>query len=300
MDWKVELSEFKSITLDVRELFQQYFRMHPRRHCEFNFNTLFCWDPIVNYRYTIENDLLLLYSARYELMYMPLGGSILPEDLVHIFQNLQRQGKKGIILLLDRDYADQHPQLASHFVLESDRNNADYIYESIDLVELKGRKLHKKKNLLSQFTNTYSPYYVELIIQPSFEICQGLAERWWRNKETLDDPAESERSAIRRCLHYFTQLDVKGLTIRCGDTLVACSIFSQQSEDTYCIHFEKFDLEYKGSAQVINWETARYIHSLGIRYIDREQDMGNEGLRQAKLSYQPCRLLEPYRLIPRD
>jgi hypothetical protein len=101
----------------------------------------------------------------------------------------------------------------------------------------------------------------------------------------------TEIKAIENALEMWNQLPIEGIIICLDHKIAAYSIFSPQTADMATVHFEKFDPDKKGSAQIINWETARYLQDR-YKWINREQDIGLEGLRQAKLSYAPDRFAE--------
>jgi hypothetical protein len=174
-----------------------------------------------------------------------------------------------------------------------DLANGDYIYSTQKLVDLQGNKLHKKRNLVNQFLALY-PDYACLPLQASdLDDCLVLSEKWRRMRTCLELDFTHETSALKKALGNFSELELQGLKISHGGALFAFSIFSRLSSNMADVHFEKFDPLVKGASQVINWETAKFLAEK-YKYINREQDLGIEGLRQAKKSYEPEYIVSAY------
>ncbi|HNQ44004.1 MAG TPA: phosphatidylglycerol lysyltransferase domain-containing protein, partial [Candidatus Cloacimonadota bacterium] len=125
------------------------------------------------------------------------------------------------------------------------------------------------------------------------EVIMQFTHKWRRERGAEGIYLMTELKAIENTLAYWHELPVEGLIICLDYKIAAYSIFSTQTSNMATIHFEKFDPDKKGSAQIINWETARYF-SGRFEWINREQDIGLEGLRQAKLSYAPERFAPFY------
>ena len=180
-------------------------------------------------------------------------------------------------------------------LLES-RGQWDYLYRIEELVQLSGNRFHKKKNLVNQFKKNYPfeylPFGPEMVRQ-----ALAMQQDWctWRdceNHETLG----AENKAIARVLDQWRNL--KGLTggaLRVEDNLVAYTIAERMPDQTVVIHFEKGNPEYKGSYQAIN---QLFLESLdpGADLVNREQDLDDDGLRKAKLSYHPVAYVKKYEL----
>ena len=103
-----------------------------------------------------------------------------------------------------------------------------------------------------------------------------------------------ERSALKKALDHYEELDMEGLLLLDGDTVLAFTMASFLSEDTVDVHFEKANTDAEGAYTAINCLFARYLRSKypHIRFLNREDDMGLEGLRKAKLSYLPHHMVE--------
>lgn len=154
------------------------------------------------------------------------------------------------------------------------------------MINLSGKKLAKKKNLVSQYLRAYPDYHVLPVTPEKHSVILRFTEKWKRERSAEGIYLNTEFQAIRNTLEMWESLPVDGIIICHRNLISAYSIFSPINRDMATIHFEKFDPDMKGSAQLINWETARYLKGK-YTWLNREQDMGLEGLRQAKLTYQP-------------
>ncbi|MFO7810203.1 MAG: phosphatidylglycerol lysyltransferase domain-containing protein, partial [Candidatus Delongbacteria bacterium] len=175
--------------------------------------------------------------------------------------------------------------------------NSDYIYLTEKLVELKGKKLRKKKNLISQFKRICPKYSVEKLSEEYNETCIELAKRWFRDQTKVkDEDKQLELDVMRRALYNQDKIGLEGILIFDRELLIAFTLFSEQRPDMATIHFEKFDYSYKGAAQIVNQETAICLKDR-YKYLNREQDMCKRGLRKSKLSYDPVKIAVTYKLL---
>ncbi|MFO7710115.1 MAG: phosphatidylglycerol lysyltransferase domain-containing protein [Desulfobacterales bacterium] len=183
-------------------------------------------------------------------------------------------------------------QLGAAVQIEPERGHWDYIYEVSDLVDLPGNRFHNKRNLLNQFTKAHDFNYVDFGPR-LIEQAMAMQEDWctWRDCES-SDLLSAENRAILRILDRWDRFDrISGGAIFVEEIIVAYTLAEPLTEDTLVIHFEKGCPAYKGVYQAINQMfLARSARS--FRRVNREQDLGNEGLRKAKLSYNPIDFLK--------
>jgi hypothetical protein len=254
------------------------------------------WGRLHKYRWAIYRDNLVIYNEMDNLCVMPLGEDITSTDLLHLSDTLNGQGRKGNFCFVPTELAEGNRELENHFSLELDEDNADYIYSTRKLFELKGKKLHKKKNLLKQFQNQYPDYTCHKGDPDHYHECINLMEKWCEDKTCDIVSYAYEAEALRTGCAQFLELGMEGLILQVENRTIAFAVFNQLNSNTALVHFEKYDREYKGAGQAINWETAKYLMDR-YDYVNREQDLGIPGLRQAKQSYQPDQWTVTYRLI---
>jgi hypothetical protein len=173
------------------------------------------------------------------------------------------------------------------------RDHFDYVYGVSDLVELRGNKFHKKKNLLSQFRKNYAFEYQPMTTE-CVESVLDLQENWCRWNECESEALVAENVAIHKVLTSFDRIEgLTGGSLWVDGKIVAYTVAEVMTPDMLVIHFEKGDIHYKGVYQAINQMFLANQAGTATR-VNREQDLGDEGLRQAKLSYNPTGFLEKY------
>ena len=290
------LPRFNSFRLEDRTLIQHFIEQHATSSCEYNFANLFSWQDAYQLSWAIWEGRLLIYDGSSRMSFMPLGPELYPEELMVLSLCLEKVNYGGGFGLVTPEYVEKFPDIHEYYTVKESPESAEYIYDVNHLSELTGKKLHKKKNLVSQFTRYYPDFRVrrldnDQIRRQAFDFASALMQRRKRRSKTLDQ----EICAIKASVDNFDALALEGIAITLGDHIAAFSIFSRLSPSTYDIQFEKSDPEFKGAAQVINLETAKYLRDK-CRFLNREQDMGIAGLRQAKMSYAPVDLLHFHEL----
>lgn len=187
-----------------------------------------------------------------------------------------------------------HKALPGRVTLTESREHWDYIYSVPELVKLSGNRFHKKKNLLSQFMKTYAYDYrpltadcIEEVLQMQLEWCQ------WREDE-CDLTLEAENRAIARVVKDWDRLpNLLGGAIRVEGRMIAYTVAEPLDDSMLVIHFEKGHTGFKGVYQAIN---QMFLEQQGQNYqwVNREQDLGDEGLRKAKTGYNPAWFMKKF------
>ena len=182
------------------------------------------------------------------------------------------------------------------FVITPDRDNFDYVYLAEDLINLAGRKFHSKKNHLNAFRKNYPEAEYLPITEEIITLCKLELNSWYkiRSREEEDDPfIGHERAAIIEVLNNFTDFKLKGGAIRLNGRIIAFTFGERLNSDTAVIHVEKADPDLRGAYPAINQGFVEREWS-DMTYINREEDMGIEGLRKAKESYKPAKMIEKF------
>lgn len=285
-----------SFELENQAFIQTYIDRYKPLSCEYNFSNLFAWQDAYKMSWSLYQERLLIYDEISQYAFMPLGEDLFPEELVILSLNLKSAGLTPNFCLLTSEYIKKFPEIENYYIVKKERDYSEYIYSVDSLCDLNGTKLHKKRNLISQFKRSYPDFEVHPLNgkfkHKARELAQKLLNRQKKRSKTLDQ----EFYALEISFEYFKQLGLEGLAITIGEKLIAFSVFSALNHSTYDIQFEKSDTDYKGAAQVINHETAKYLKDK-CQYLNREQDLGIKGLRQAKMSYDPVGLITPHSLI---
>ncbi len=292
---EVKLENFAPVVLADRKVILPMLQANDIFFCDYNFANLFMWGDIFRTRWLLQEDRLWLYNGHDDLMLMPVGKALSVPEMVTVSDRMRRDGKKGSFVLVDPDFVKDNHDLDRFFNVEIDLGNGDYIYSSQKLVDLSGNKLHKKRNLINQFLAQYPDYVSQLLQSSDMAACLELSEKWCRQRNCRELDFDHETSALKKALLHFGELELQGVKISRDGELLAFSIFSPLNSNMADVHFEKFAPAIKGIGQVINWETARFLNGR-YKYINREQDLGLEGLRQAKRSYDPEYIVSAYLL----
>ena len=292
-----QFPQFKCIELADREFLAGFVHKNGLTSCEYSFANLYSWQDVHQRSWSLHQDRLLILDITNDDLFFPVGREIDPNELASLSKKLQSHGMSGNITMVPHTYIQRHPDLETYFRITEQRDAADYVYAVENLAALTGRKLQKKKNLISQFKRHYPDYRVVPITGDVKTACWKLAQDLLARNLQISRSISEEHNALGRALAEFEDIGFGGLALLVANRPVAFSIFSPLNRDMYDIHFEKADPTCKGAAQVINHATAVHLAPL-CRFLNREQDLGIAGLRQAKRSYNPTRIEVPYKLIP--
>ena len=213
---------------------------------------------------------------------LPFGlpEALLLEQLFEKFQTLKCISNSQVEVVAALDYE-----------INEDRDNFDYLYKRKELAELSGRKFHKKRNLIKAFHNNYS-YEGRPLLAIHKNDALEILEKWRLNRDEPGDYA-----AAKEALEKAEELQLCGGIYSVKDKPVAYSLGEELAcGKSFVIHFEKAVDEYKGLWQFINQAFASILPEQ-YETVNREQDLGNEGLRKAKLSYKPIEFVKKFKAI---
>lgn len=186
--------------------------------------------------------------------------------------------------------------LPADTVFVEDRDNWDYIYFREKLANLAGRKYHAKKNHANAFRKSNPDYTFSVISKDDVAECIDFANLWCEMKEQNADGLRCELCALEEALNNFDALNIRGALIRIDGEIQAFSIGEKYNKDMAVIHFEKANPEIRGLYTVINQDFCAKIWD-DVVYVNREEDMGLDGLRKAKESYHPEFMIKKYSAV---
>lgn len=292
--------DFHALSLADRERVLRYTLPSGKRNCDLSFANLYGWQFL--YRTEVaewEGFLFFRFYADGHLAYMlPLGEGDLLAAVNRIKDDACRLGHPFLLLGVGRN---QLPLLRDFeqgdYVLNENRAYADYIYLRESLATLAGKKLQPKRNHANKFRRLYPNYEYRPLTPELVPECLALDEEWMTSKSVPSEQraVRSEAQAIRRVLSHLEELQILGGTIFVEGRLVAFTYGAPVNGDTFDVCVEKADRKYEGAYAVINQEFARHLPERYV-YVNREEDLGIEGLRQTKMAYQPHLLLEKFSL----
>ena len=268
--------------------------------CHQNFTNLFAWSEIYNYRVAQVADYLVVkggYTNKTPGYFYPAGRGDLKPVIEAMLQDAADCGHKfAFVGLAPENITVLDSLFPGKFNYTLMQDSADYVYLLDKLVNLKGNKLHSKRNYINRFKK-YDNWSFELINPDNLGECWEMNEKWCKANGCYDnDQLEKELCAVRRCFEHYEGLGLEGGLLRLDGMVIAFTMADRLNSKTYDIHIEKAFGEIPGAYQMINREFAAYIQEKhpDIIYVNREEDMGLEGLRKAKLSYYPDKMEEKY------
>jgi hypothetical protein len=286
---KPQFPEFKPIDLKDRAVIESCILRHPSPVCELNFGNLFLWRSFERSKFTfIHGNLCILCAPPSEPAYFlpPIGGERIEETLEACFSFAPRisRAPEGLASSFGR-----------RFRCEPDRDNFDYVYRAEDLIYLKGKKYDGKRNRIRKFERSRCYNYLSLSSE-HLEGCRRLVDEWIRAKALTNGfITHVWRQVIEEAFLHFASLGLVGGVIEVEGRIAAFSIGERFSADTAVIHIEVAHPEFDGLSQLMNREFSKNAWS-DCRFINREQDNGNPGLRRAKTSYHPHHMVKKFNI----
>lgn len=296
----MSIINFKNLTKADKSLLDKYFRSRYYENSHFNFTNLFMWREPYNIKWCEEDDVLYMTCEwQGTLMALQPFGALekMTAATARLIDYFAALGKKLIITGIEKSYKEVLENFtAAKFTVTADRDNYDYVYLADKLISLSGRKLHSKKNHLNAFKKLYPAAEYLPITAEIIPDCLAQLDRWYeiRIADEPDDPFIGyERAAIREIFADFDYFKLKGGAIRLDNKIIAFTYGEQLNDDTAVVHVEKADPDIRGAYPAIN---QGYVANTwcGMTYINREEDMGHEGLRKAKESYKPEKMIEKF------
>jgi len=293
-----EYPHFREIRLDDAALFNAYFQKHPPLISEYTFTNLFMWRNYYRFIWMLwdGNLCILAHRPAHEPFYLPpVGDNSIRQCMINCITHLRSKGFTGEVQRVPEETINQHFKEVHEFDMLPDRNNADYVYLSEDLIRLPGNRYHRKKNQINQFKKKYPFQYQPLTLE-LVEQCLALETHWCDLKHCDQVPSLSgEEHAIHEALTNMQALNFTGGTICIDGKIEAFSLGERLNENTAVIHIEKANPAFEGLYQALSQMFSEQAWS-GFTYINREQDLGEAGLQQAKLSYHPHHFVNKFTL----
>ncbi len=297
--------DFEPLMLKNKELFDSYVMGHGYNHSEASFSNMYVWQHAWEIDMAVEGN--GLYVSMDSDVYRPfLLPPYLKDDSVSILPYMKiceayMQDTYGTFYLkcatpeivekIKRDCGDR-------YAFSYDEYNSEYVYRTKDLIELTGKKYHSKRNHVNSFMRSYRYELVDY--EPQYrDECLNLQDEWAREKQADMREAEEEYISIIKTLDHYRALHFKGCVVKVNGEVAAFSFGERISENTAIIHIEKAKAGIDGLYAFINREFVANYWS-DCRYINRAEDMGVPGIRQAKRSYNPVFMLDKYDVVRKE
>ena len=296
----IKLEDFKPVTMADKPIFDAHYAKYPPNHSENLFTTLMSWNHFLRSYYLVQGDnLVIMTKPDDQIRIRPPSGPLNLELVKQLNKISIDSGTDYLFVLVDNE---QKEWLASNFdsiEFSEHRDYFDYVYLASDLAELSGKNYLKIRSKINKFKKNYD-YEVETLCQQNRDEVSAFLKRWclWKNCDS-DLLLENERDAVMFTINNCFALDLSGLAIRINGEIQAVTVFESVCDHAAVVHFEKALPDYEGLYQIINQESAKLLVE-NHKFINRQSDMGLEGLRTAKQRYHPHHMIDVYHMISKS
>ncbi|MDE5806916.1 MAG: phosphatidylglycerol lysyltransferase domain-containing protein [Muribaculaceae bacterium] len=291
--------KFRPATIDSVATLQHYINAYPSRSCDFTIGGILIWADFFNYEYAVFKDTLFLKGTdeRGLFFHQPLGAISQEEAMRLIKEYCDAHDLSARIIIPGECEAEKIEDVESAHTsyLPGWR---EYMYNIEQFVKFSGKKMEKKRNHLNYFMNHFADYEMEILDGSELqakELCEfnDKFNLYHKDDETFD----YESSAIGKAIENYRRYPFFGLLLRYEGNIIGYT-FGEAVGDTFIIHAEKGDIEYRGVYQALSSLLSRQIQEKfpEVRFLNREDDMGNEYLRQSKLSYHPTKFIAKWEI----
>ena len=289
--------EFKPFRIEDKARIDSYFVVHHYEQIDCTFNTLFLWQEAYQTSWAEQDGILFVRAGTgKDTFFMPPFAKE-EENFVHglalIHEEYDKLGLPFRLKSASSWVTEQIERLVpGKYDFIEDRDNEEYIYRTEDMIRLPGKKLRMKKNHLNGFLRQYADYQYEAITKENLEDAKAGIHDWFLRHGDI----EEEEQAIKRCFDHWDALGVKGAVIRIYGKVEAFTNGDSINEKMAHIIFEKANPEIRGLYQAINRDFL--MHEFAeTEFVNREEDLGLPGLREAKMGYHPDHLTEKYDVV---
>ena len=288
--------EFRYIELSDKEKIQRALTVSDFMGCEYTFANNLAWRRLANSKIAFYKDFYICGAFGNESgcpsFILPAGSGSYSEVISELKRFCGDNGHPLVLTGVTESSLEMLNELfPDSFTAAEDRDSSDYIYLRSDLADLPGKKYHAKRNHLAWFNELETQF--SLITENDIEDCIVFCTDTYNSKGSSVHSAIAEQFALNTYFSNFRELGLSGAIIRSGSRIVALTIGERLNSDTFCVHIEKADTSYAGIYAGINNLFVRNCVN-GFKYVNREEDLGIEGLRKAKLSYHPAFILRKY------
>ena len=286
--------EFRKPVTEDKDFVIGYIKQKKTRSCEDTFGNILLWARFYNIHIAeVEGMLVSATLGKNWSFHYPYGNGDAKKCIETLMAYSEEQGREfRMHCVTPEEFEELEQMFPGEFQIEYHRDIADYIYEAEKLRTLSGKKYHGKKNHVNKFKKTYENWeYVSLNSENVEEAFQLLLE--WKNLNLCHENHEKnvESCVAANYLRLFEELGACGGMLRVNGQAVAFTVGEKVCDDTMVVHIEKALTEYEGAYPMINQQFVEH-ECQDVIYVNREDDVGDEGLRRAKLSYRPIFMIE--------
>lgn len=286
---------FKKITLDDKEILNKYFTYHKEHSCDFTVGVVLMWRDFYSIEYAIdENTLFMKYNSQQGDLGFPFPQGENPiSGLDKIHNYFIDTNLKPTFCFVTKDDLSIVNNHFDKIESTAQRMWADYLYDAQSIVDLSGKKFSTQRNHINKFKRLYLDYRFEVIdkdnIQEADEFFDAVTKGFNKTSPYAIEDQKKVKDVLQDCDSY----GMFGGMLKVDNKVIGMS-FGEIVNDTLFVHIERADITYHGAYQMLVNMFAKTFVTKNVKYINREDDSGDEGLRRSKLSYNPIRLIEKY------
>lgn len=284
--------EWNKVTLEQKKIMESFYKYRTSRGCEQTFGNNYLWSEIYHTSVGYMADCMVFYNSEKCSFCFPVGEKPLQaiDQILTYFKSIGKPFRMGLVTPHQFDMLEE--AYPGKFRISYNRNEADYIYLTESLITLAGKKLHAKRNHINRFRENYPDWIFEEINDENVKECIEMANLWIESTPAGDDAEKRQELGVSiRALQERKVIGLDGGLIRAQGRVIAFALGEPLGEDTYVVHIEKAFGDIQGAYPMINREFAAHF-AKDYLYVNREEDLGQEGLRKAKLSYNPVMIYE--------
>lgn len=278
------------------ELLDTYFRKYPTRSCDRTATNLILWSSNYHVLFAEYKGTILFKEEEANGYAFPVGpDENVCEVLMELIEDAKKNQKQFYIYEVTKEMQEKiDAWFPMQFETEYDRDSYDYVYEVESLATLKGKKLHSKRNHINKFLKlNEGEWSYESMSDENIEECLNMASRWCEQNGCHEDEHKAHEVCVtKHAIVSRKELGMIGGVLRLRGEVIAFTIGKSVNEDTFVTHIEKAYANIDGAYAMINQQFAQKELLGNYTYVNREEDLGEEGLRKAKLSYRPAFLVE--------
>ena len=290
--------DFKRLKPEQRQQYNDLLFAGPERGCEYSFANLYLWGQ---QKVAFLQGCAVIFSHfhGHSVYPYPIGSGDKKAAVEAILHDAKIRGIPCRITgITAQDKEELEALFPGIFLLCSNRDTFDYVYDINALADLRGKKLQSKRNHFNRFCAVHPDHQVVPISDGNLPRVKEFVEGWYARRREIDPMGDYllENIALARALNHWGELGMDGIALMDEGKILAMTMGSRMSNDTFDIHFEKAAEDGTGVYAAVNCQFARYLRLKypDVAYLNREDDMGLEGLRSAKLSYRPHHVVEKY------
>lgn len=294
------LKDFKNFEIKDKPLIDSYTKPWRLDCSDLSFANMFIWGADGKIQYTISEDVLYIklnFKTFPEFFWAPIpkyGSKFDYRAIIDkAFNYMEEKGLAPVIRNIWEPFKDIIEKVYPELYIEPAEIAWDYVYSREKLATLKGKRLHGKRNHINRFLETYPDYEYKKLASSMYKECIGVYDEWKEGKDLSPEEFLNERRSVTLALSNMEELGLTGGAILINGEIKAFCVGERIREDIQLIHIEKADAEINGLFAMINQQ---YVlnECQDVEYINREEDMGVEGMRKAKRSYYPDYMVKKY------